>query len=244
MWLTPVRTRKVPSTVVTPTASGISAARPRKNRIESTISSGNASSSANPRSLVTDELTCSLATAGPPTVTPRSPENAATAALAEPLSSARADSVAVTSTLRPSRETSAGAWVRATPGTVFRRALRAAIRPRAAVGPLGVLTRSTSPGTGSVPEACWSIRVATCESELGGANPPELFSDPARGPPMAPARTTNARVSRSVRRGWAESVLASDRSMHPIVRAPRDPHNRPGDVSLPGRYSPGCTPRH
>ena len=33
--------------------------------------------------------------------------------------------------------------------------------------------------------------VATCESELGGANPPELFSAPASGPPMAPAMTTN-----------------------------------------------------
>ena len=179
-----------------PTASGISAARPRKNRIESAISSGNASSSAKPRSAVTVELICSSATWLPPTVTSRSFANADTAALAAPLSSAVAASVAVISTWRRSRATSAGATVCATPGTASRRALSVAIRARAAAGPLGVSTSSTIPGTGSVPLARSSCRVATCESELGGANPPELFSEPASGPPMAPATTTNARVSR------------------------------------------------
>src|ERR1700742_3216748 len=86
------------------------------------------------------------------------------------------------------------------------------------------------------------MRVATCESELGGANPPELFSAPASGPPMAPAMTTNTSVAIRVRRGRALRVCASERSMRPIVWALWRVHNRPGDVSLGPGYSRGCTP--
>ena len=60
---------------------------------------------------MTVALICSSATAGPPTVTSRSWANAASAALADCLSSAWAESVPVTSTWRPSRATSAGAAV-------------------------------------------------------------------------------------------------------------------------------------
>ena len=81
-----------------------------------------------------------------------------------------------------------------------------AMRARAAAGPAGVLTSSTIPGEGSVPEARCSMLVATCESESGGANPPELFSAPASGPPMAPAMTTNANVAMRARRGCAARV--------------------------------------
>ena len=48
---------------MTPTASGISVARPRKNRIDSTTSSGNAIISARPRSAATVSPICSPATA-------------------------------------------------------------------------------------------------------------------------------------------------------------------------------------
>ena len=199
-------TRNVPSTVTTPTTTGISAARPRKNRIESTISSGKASSSAKPRSWVTLALICSPATAGPPTVTSRSWANAASAAFADCLSSALAESVPVTSTWRPSRATAAGAAVLTTPWTLSSSPLTAVIRERAAAAPRGVLSRSTIPGDGSVPDARCSMLVATCESELGGAKPPEPFSDPASGPPMAPAMTTNTSVAIRVRRGCAARV--------------------------------------
>jgi hypothetical protein len=71
-----------PSTLTPPTATGSSAATPRKISQAMIAKSGNASSSANPRSFVTVELICSSATAEPPTVTPRADAKAATAALA------------------------------------------------------------------------------------------------------------------------------------------------------------------
>ena len=61
----------------------------------------------------------------------------------------------------------------------------------AAAAPRGVFTSRTIPGVGSAPEAACNMFVATWESELGGTKPPELFSEPASGPPMAPATTTN-----------------------------------------------------
>ena len=63
--------RNVPSTVVMPTASGISAAiRPRKTHSDSRKRIGNASSSARARSSWTWVPTSSWATSPPPTVTP------------------------------------------------------------------------------------------------------------------------------------------------------------------------------
>ena len=105
----------MPSTVVTPTASGISVARPRKNRIDSSTSSGNASISARPRSSPTVSPICIPATAPPPTVTPSARANTSTAVSATASSSALARIVAVTSPSSPARPV---ASVEATPGTL------------------------------------------------------------------------------------------------------------------------------
>ena len=113
-----------------PVTNGISAARPRKNSIESPISSsGNASSSANPRSLVTVELICSLATAEPPTVTSRLGVNAATRGLRDRLVVGAGAQRPGDEHLAAVAETAAGPAACGTPGNVVQaRATIAAIR--------------------------------------------------------------------------------------------------------------------
>ena len=66
-----------------PTTSGSKAARPRKKISDRRMSSGNANISARPRSSSTVSPICAPETAPPPTVTPCSPSNAASAVLAD-----------------------------------------------------------------------------------------------------------------------------------------------------------------
>ena len=106
--------------MVTPTASGISVARPRKNSSESTSRIGKAISSARPRSSPTVSPICRPATAPPPTVTPPAPAKVSSADCATASSSAPARSVAVT---RPSPPARPPAVVDATPGDLRELAL-------------------------------------------------------------------------------------------------------------------------
>ena len=92
------------------------AARPRKNRSESTSNSGKASISARPRSSDTVSPIWSSETAEPPTVTLGSASKAVSAASATSSSSASARIVPVTSALSPFRDRPAGV-ASATPGT-------------------------------------------------------------------------------------------------------------------------------
>ena len=149
--MTAVSARKVPSTVVIPTASGRIVARPRKNSSESSSSTGNASSSARPRSSETLSPIWLNATALPPSTTSRSPAKRSSSAATTASSSASAVSVAATDAERPSRLV-VGGETDAIPGCAASCALTSAARA-------GSRTRATTPGLACAPVAC-SIRAS------------------------------------------------------------------------------------
>ena len=51
---------------------------------------------------------------------------------------------------------------------------------------------------------------ARAEPESVALNPPSVCSEPAIGPPMTPATTTNKRTNSNVRLGRAESMTFSE----------------------------------
>ena len=93
------RIRKVPTIASPPIISGSTeATRLRKKSSESRKSSGKASSSAIRRSFSTCLLTCSWATAAPPTTTPGSPESRS--AISAPAACQALSSVGLTATAK------------------------------------------------------------------------------------------------------------------------------------------------
>ena len=202
----------MPSTVVTPTTSGIRAARPRKKISDSTTRSGKASSSARPRSSVTVLPSWRPTTAEPPTATSSRPSNVSSMRLGDRLvvgvGGQGAEHQDLGAVPGDQRSRDRRAWSSGTsPG-------RPRTRPRArrsppAPGrcrqarPCGVSTTITMPVPGAWPVAASMRSTARTESALSLAKPPEASREPARGPPKNPATSTNRNTASRLRRGWA-----------------------------------------
>ena len=223
----------MPSTVVMPTTSGSSAARPRKNRIESSNRSGKASSSARPRSSPTVSPICRPDTAGPPTVTFASPSKASSAASATSSSSTFARTEPVTSALPPSWETPAGA-ASTTPGMPASRSAAACVR---CSSPAPSTSRTMS-GEVAWPVARSSCRSARADSDESVVKPPLDSREPATGPPTTPARTTKASRMSRVRRGRAAERFPRRSSMASIVGRGSRSHICPGESLAPLAHPP------
>jgi hypothetical protein len=201
----------VPSTVVIPTASGRTAARPRKKTSDSSSRTGNASASARPRSATTLSPIWDSAKSDPPSATSRAPSSRSVSPLNTASSSASAASVAARYVARPSRLTKRGSFVDSTevtdaiPGSAASVRCTAAIRARAAgdSAPDGVRSSAITPGVGSVPMAASMRSTARADPESVGKKPPESSSAPATGPPKTPASATKTTTASSVRFGRA-----------------------------------------
>ena len=212
------------------------AARPRKNRSESTSNSGKASISARPRSSDTVSPIWSSETAEPPTVTLGSASKAVSAALATSSSSASARIVPVTSALspfcdRPARVASA------TPGT--RASSPAAACARCSRLPAEPPTSRTMPADVCRPLARSSCSAARLDSDDCAVNPPPDSSWPTIGPPTTPARATKASRRMSVRRGRAAERLPRRSSMHCMLDGGEPSRIGPGEALHGRRPAPG-----